>query len=111
MKVSCLRYCSFVHSHHNAEDVLLFPKIRSANPGIGPVVDRLESEHRQVSVLLEEVEEGARALTGSDDADSRQKLSDGLTGLADLLLEHLRLRRSTCVRPLCGCRVSRRLSP
>ena len=102
LKVNCLRYCSFVHSHHNAEDVLFFPRIRSANPKIGPVVDRLESEHRQVSELLEEVEESAQALTGPDGAESRRRLSDGLTSLADLLLEHLGFEeenlRSTVVR-------------
>jgi hypothetical protein len=26
LKVNCLRYCAFVHSHHNAEDALLFPE-------------------------------------------------------------------------------------
>ena len=25
LKVNCLRYCRFVHAHHGAEDVLLFP--------------------------------------------------------------------------------------
>src|ERR1700680_522073 len=47
LKVSCLRYCRFVHAHHGAEDVLLFPMLRAADRSIGPVVDRLEAEHRR----------------------------------------------------------------
>jgi Hemerythrin HHE cation binding domain len=90
LKVNCLRYCSFVHSHHNAEDALLFPRLRDANPDIGPVVDRLESEHRNVSGLLDEVEDSARSLSEAEGNGSRQGLAEGLTRLADDLLAHLR---------------------
>jgi hypothetical protein len=55
LKVSCLRYCSHVHAHHGAEDVLLFPALRAADPTIGPVVDRLEADHVRVSDLLDVV--------------------------------------------------------
>ena len=89
LKVNCLRYCRFVHSHHNAEDALLFPRLRDANAEIGPVVDRLESEHRNVSGLLDEVEDSARSLTEAEGNGSRQRLADALTGLADDLLAHL----------------------
>jgi hypothetical protein len=89
LKVNCLRYCRFVHSHHGAEDALLFPRLRAANPKIGPVVDRLESEHRDVSGLLDEVEEAARALTEVEGDASRRRLADALSGLADDLLAHL----------------------
>ena len=89
LKVNCLRYCSFVHSHHNAEDALLFPRLREANPEIAPVVDRLESEHRNVSGLLDEVEDSARSLSEAEGNGSRRRLADGLTRLADDLLAHL----------------------
>src|SRR3977135_2758075 len=56
LKVSCLRYCGHVHAHHGAEDVLLFPALRAADPAIGPVVDRLEVDHARVSDLLDVVE-------------------------------------------------------
>jgi Hemerythrin HHE cation binding domain len=49
LKVSCLRYCSHVHAHHGAEDVLLFPALRAADAAIAPVVDRLEADHVRVS--------------------------------------------------------------
>jgi Hemerythrin HHE cation binding domain len=89
VKVNCLRYCSFVHSHHNAEDALLFPRLRDANPELGLVVDRLESEHRVVSGLLDEVEDSARSLSEAEGNGSRQRLADAVTRLADDLLAHL----------------------
>jgi iron-sulfur cluster repair protein YtfE (RIC family) len=53
------------------------------------VVDRLESEHSNVSGLLDEVEDSARSLSEAEGNGSRQRLADGLTRLADDLLAHL----------------------
>src|SRR3979411_3294802 len=89
LKVSCLRYCSHVHAHHGAEDVLLFPALRAANPSIGPVVDRLEADHARVSDLLDVVEAAARALTDTNGDDARRRVIDGLRDLHVHLLEHL----------------------
>jgi hypothetical protein len=89
LKVNCLRYCRFVHAHHGAEDVLLFPTLRAADPSIGAVVDRLEADHRRVSDLLDVVEAAARELTDSDAGEARQRVIDGLHELHAHLLEHL----------------------
>ena len=89
LKVNCLRYCSHVHAHHGAEDVLLFPVLRAADPAIGPVVDRLEADHARVSDLLDAVEDAARALTDTDAGHARQRVIDGLRDLHVHLLEHL----------------------
>jgi hypothetical protein len=89
LKVSCLRYCRFVHAHHGAEDVLLFPALRATNPSIDSVVDRLEADHARVSDLLDAVEAAARALSDSDDGDARRRVIDGLRDLRGHLLEHL----------------------
>ena len=89
LKVNCLRYCSHVHAHHGAEDVLLFPALRSADPSIEPVVDRLEADHARVSHLLDIIEAAARALTDTDAGGARQRVIDGLQDLHVHLLEHL----------------------
>jgi hypothetical protein len=89
LKVNCLRYCRFVHLHHNAEDVLLFPRLRETDPEIGPVVDRLEHEHRRVSDDLDEVEAAAVQLTNGESDAARRRVADGLTVLAANLLAHL----------------------
>ncbi len=88
LRVNCLRYCSFVHAHHGAEDVLLFPALRAANASIGPAVDRLEADHARVSDLLDVVEAAARELTANN-GDARRRVIDGLEELRLHLLEHL----------------------
>lgn len=89
LKVNCLRYCRFVQTHHTAEDVMLFPALRAADPALGPVVDRLEADHRRVSDLLEEVEAAAAALTEDDSPAPRARVVLGLEELAAHLFEHL----------------------
>jgi hemerythrin superfamily protein len=89
LKVNCLRYCRFVHMHHGAEDALLFPRLRSANPGLAPVVDRLEADHRRVSDLLDDVERAAAALADADRVETRDRVALALDVLTEHLLEHL----------------------
>jgi hypothetical protein len=89
LKVNCLRYCRFVHAHHGAEDGLLFPALRAADSSIGPVVDRLETDHARVSDLLDVVEAAARALSETDGGDARRRVIDGLRDLHGHLHEHL----------------------
>ena len=89
LKVNCLHYCRFVHSHHNLEDAALFPVLRRVNPDLDPVVDKLEADHRQVSVLLDEVEAAAADLTGDDNGEGRARVVVALEALGAALLEHL----------------------
>lgn len=89
LKINCLRYCRFVHSHHHAESLLLFPGLRRANPALNPVVDKLEADHVMMSDLLDEVESTARALNLQDDTATRQRLANALQRLAVDLLAHL----------------------
>ena len=88
LKAGCLRYCRFVHLHHNLEDAMLFPALRDADPTIGPVVDRLEADHRRVSDLLDTVEAAAARLTASEE-DARADVVLALDELHAHLLEHL----------------------
>ena len=88
-QVSCLRYCRFVHTHHNAEDSEFFDELEETNPAIGPVVDRLRAEHRAVSGYLDAVEDAARALTENESHDARRAVADALEVLEGHLLAHL----------------------
>jgi Hemerythrin HHE cation binding domain len=89
LKMNCLRYCRFVHSHHRAEDALLFPSLREIDPSMEPVVDRLEADHARVSDLLDAVEDAARELSDTNGADARRGVIEGLRELHGHLLEHL----------------------
>jgi cell division septum initiation protein DivIVA len=89
LKIGCLHYCHFVHSHHTAEDMMLFPRLRIANPELNPVIDKLEADHKEVADLLRKIEATAQALTGSDSDAARERLSGELDSLGDHLLAHL----------------------
>ena len=89
MKVNCLYYCRLVHHHHTLEDQALFPALRSANPALNPVVDRLEADHRRVADHCDEVTTAARALAREDTIPGRQRIVDALRNLDNHLLAHL----------------------
>jgi hemerythrin-like domain-containing protein len=86
--VNCLHYCRFVHGHHRLEDVALFPALRRADPDLGPVVDRLEGDHRRVAEQLDELE---AAVAGDD----RDRVVLALDELAAHLLAHLELEEES----------------
>ena len=69
LKINCLQYCRFVHMHHHGESALLFPRLRAADPALGPVVDKLEADHARVSDLLDGVSAAAAELAEREDAE------------------------------------------
>ena len=89
LQVNCLRYCRFVHSHHNAEDGGFFPELRETNPALGSVIDRLEADHRRVSDDLDAVEAAANALAEDESQPARRAVADALQALGENLLAHL----------------------
>ncbi len=101
LKLGCLRHCRFVHSHHSLEDARLFPAIRRLGPELDPVVDRLEADHRSVSVLLATVEGAAVELDGEETAeDARRRVVESLGALGGLLLDHLAFEEEALEEPL-----------
>jgi hypothetical protein len=89
LKINCLRYCRFVHSHHHAESMMLFPELRRADPALDPVVDKLEADHVHVSGLLAEVEAAASDLDTAENPETRRRLAGALDTLSVDLLAHL----------------------
>jgi iron-sulfur cluster repair protein YtfE (RIC family) len=89
LQVNCLYHCRLVHMHHHGEDIEIFPALRRSNPDLGAVVDRLESDHRAISTLLDDVESLARDLDDASTSDTRDQLVSALRDLATRLLEHL----------------------
>ena len=89
LRLDCLRYCRFVHSHHNAEDYAFFPELRETNPAINPVIDKLEADHRRVSDRLDAVEAAATRLGEDEREDAREAVVNALRTLGEDLLEHL----------------------
>jgi hypothetical protein len=86
LKLGCLRHCRFVHGHHGLEDRAVFPSVRRVAPELGPAIDRLERDHREVAVVLGEVEGAALEV---EVEGGRERLIDGLGRLQTILLDHL----------------------
>jgi hypothetical protein len=89
LQVNCLYHCRLVHMHHHGEDRDMFPALRRSNPDLGDVVDRLESDHRAISTLLDDVEARVKELDGTSTTEARDGLVRALRDLATRLLEHL----------------------
>jgi iron-sulfur cluster repair protein YtfE (RIC family) len=98
LKVNCLHYCRFVHHHHRLEDRALFPTLRRIHPELDPVIDKLETEHRRVATLLEEIEHAAEELQADEGA--RGRVAAGLDQLGGVLLAHLDFEEDQLERPL-----------
>jgi hypothetical protein len=89
LQVDCLYHCRVVHMHHGIEDAEMFPALRRSNPDLGTVVDRLESDHRAISLLLDAVEAAAKEFDDASPTAVRENLVVALRDLATSLLEHL----------------------
>jgi hypothetical protein len=98
LKVHCLHYCRFVHHHHRLEDRAVFPALRRLDPDLGPVIDKLETEHRRVATLLEEIEISAEELQLAEEV--RGRVAAGLGELGGLVLAHLEFEEDQLERPM-----------
>jgi iron-sulfur cluster repair protein YtfE (RIC family) len=100
LRAGCLHYCRFVHHHHRLEDRALFPELRRVNPSLGPVVDRLQEDHRRVARLLEAVEAAVATLDAGDTPATRAAVAAALDDLAAHLLAHLELEEGSVAETL-----------
>ena len=83
----CAAYCRVVAIHHTIEDETMFPGLRSREPGVGPVIDRLGEEHEEIAGLLTALD--AALVTMVTDAGGVHAVRTQADLLADRLLEHL----------------------
>ena len=98
MGAYCQSYCRIVTQHHSLEDVAVFPYLRARENGLGPVLDRLQEEHRVIHGVLDTVD---RALVNyiSQSGDT-SALTDAADLLTDTLLSHLAYEERELIDPL-----------
>jgi alkanesulfonate monooxygenase SsuD/methylene tetrahydromethanopterin reductase-like flavin-dependent oxidoreductase (luciferase family) len=94
----CESYCRVVTIHHTLEDRRVFPDLRAAEPVLGPVLDRLSSEHEVIHGLLEAVDASLVAMI--TDSAAMGELSRAVDLLAERLTSHLTYEESQLVGPL-----------
>jgi iron-sulfur cluster repair protein YtfE (RIC family) len=73
-----------LHGHHEAEDANLFPHLRSQQPALGPIIDGLGADHRQVDPLLGQGDQAFANLPAALAA-----ATEVVTSLRALLAPHL----------------------
>jgi alkanesulfonate monooxygenase SsuD/methylene tetrahydromethanopterin reductase-like flavin-dependent oxidoreductase (luciferase family) len=94
----CQSYCRIVTTHHTIEDTSMFPHLRSREPGLGPVLDRLEEEHHVIARVLDEVDRALVAVV--TESDGLKKLREAVDLLDDTMRSHLAYEERELVEPL-----------
>ena len=94
----CQSYCRLVTAHHSLEDVSIFPHLRSRDPGLAPVIDRLEEEHRVIAGVLDDVDRALVAVVSEPDGMTRLRAAVDL--LSDAMTSHLSYEERELIEPL-----------
>jgi hemerythrin-like domain-containing protein len=82
-------YDAVLHEHHHNEDDGAFPALLAVRPDLGPLVKRLEDDHRHLIPLLQKVGASVTAFEHQPDASHQQAVHDGIVEVRDLFFPHL----------------------
>ena len=94
----CASYCAIVAGHHGLEDQAVFPHLRRADPGLAPVIDRLEAEHVVIHHVMQDVDRAlVNLVNAAGDFSEVDKAVDVLTRT---LLSHLEYEEQEITEPL-----------
>ncbi len=94
----CAAYCTMLTQHHGLENRAVFPHLRQADPGLGPVIDRLEQEHSIIHELVAGIDPVLVDLVRSPgDFGRLQNAVDVLTGAIE---SHLSYEEQQITEPL-----------
>jgi len=76
----------------------MFPHLRRAEPGLEPVIDRLEAEHHVIHDVIERLDRALVALVAGPDGMKGLRAEVDL--LTDTLLSHFAYEERELVEPL-----------
>lgn len=94
----CSRYCSGVTHHHHLEDEGIFPHLRASDPSLGPVLDRLGSEHLEIHDAIEAVD--TQLVRHMNEPTHFDGIEEAIDALGEALLTHFDYEESELVGPL-----------
>ncbi|GAB3259728.1 hypothetical protein GCM10027425_22340 [Alteromonas gracilis] len=94
----CQQICRGIGVHHRIEDAHLYPALRSSDPELAAVLDRLTEEHEVIEEALEQVEDTLLALMG--DPERIGDLAARMDHLHALLLSHFAYEEEQLCTPL-----------
>lgn len=84
----CGRECQMLTFHHTGEDTQMFPAIRSLEPSLARVIDKLAAEHLVIHALIDELQAGADAIAEHPDADTFERLVATFDDLEEIVRSH-----------------------
>jgi hemerythrin-like domain-containing protein len=100
----CESYCRLVTTHHTIEDTSMFPHLRSRDPRLNPVIDRLEDEHHAIAGVLEGLDRALVGLVGAAPGEDTERALSDVRGAVDLvddtMRSHLAWEESVLMEPL-----------
>ena len=82
-------YSSILDYHHHNEDDHDFPLLVSKYPDIGPLVDELGADHRQMLDVMKRIDTAVAAFQENPDVANRDAVHAGAVELRDLFFPHL----------------------
>jgi hemerythrin-like domain-containing protein len=91
---------SFLHAHHDGEEVLVFPLLRERCDGAGELLDRMAEQHHEALELLEQTRAALAAWPGGG-AAAQNASQERLDELCSHLNEHL-AEEEQKILPLAG---------
>jgi Hemerythrin HHE cation binding domain len=95
----CASYCRIVTGHHTLEDQAVFPYLRTRDPGLAPVIDRLAEEHEVIHKVLGDLD-AALVEHLREPGGGFAALQEAADVLTDALLSHLAYEEAQLVEPL-----------
>ncbi len=97
---------SFLEAHHDAEEEIIFPRLRERCPGEEALLDTLESEHEEALTLLADTRASLAAWPGADgDAAAQAAAQSAVAGSIETLRVQLVTHldgEETRALPLCA---------
>lgn len=78
-----------LHHHHEGEDELLWPKLLQRATVQTALIERMESQHGQLSAVLDDIQAVLPQFTETAAPEARDRLADALRRASGTLDEHL----------------------
>jgi len=94
----CSAYCRVVSVHHAIEDQQLFPDLSAADQSLGPILERLRSDHEGIAGLLNEIDAALVAMV--EDPARLEDTQGAVARLSDALLAHLKLEEDSILEAI-----------
>ena len=88
-------YEAVLHHHHETEDDTIFPALLAVRPDLDDLVRRLEDDHQQLILTMDEVDAAVIALEQEPETARQRVLGEALVAVRDAFFPHLDIEDET----------------